>query len=118
MQSSLRNHRFVDEEKDLLAIVGQPPLGIIGEEEGGISTGYNLPRDPGYGALKKFLMAWTIDSDGNITEKKILKSLLHYRVNHTMVQMFRYIFKVVMVTIAMEQELLQHQVVVRHRWRW
>ena len=33
-------------------------------------------------------------------------------------QMFRYIFKVVMVTIAMEQELLQHQVVVRHRWRW
>ena len=70
VQSSLRNHRFVDEEKDLLAIVGQPPLGIIGEEEGGISTGYNLPRDPGYGALKKFLMAWTIDSDGNITEKK------------------------------------------------
>ncbi len=64
VQNSLRNNRFVNEEKDLLEIVGQPPLGIIGESEVGLnSTGYDLERDPGYGALKQFLMSWIYNGE-------------------------------------------------------
>lgn len=64
VQNGLRTGRFVEEEKDLLAIVGQPPLGIIGEDEMGISnTGYNLGRDPGYAELKQFLMTWIFNGE-------------------------------------------------------
>lgn len=64
VQSSLRNGRFVQEEKDLLQLVGQPPMGIIGEDELGMgSTGYGLERDPGYAALKQFLMSWAFNGD-------------------------------------------------------
>lgn len=71
VQNSLKNNRFVDEEQDLLAIVGQAPMGIIGEDEFGISGAvYNLSRDPGYGALKQFLWLWKTDADGNIVENK------------------------------------------------
>lgn len=69
-QVSLRTGRFVNEEKDLLQIVGQPPLGIIGEDEGmGAGTRYNLERDPGYAALKQFLLSWAFNGD-DIVENK------------------------------------------------
>lgn len=64
VQNSLRTGRFVEEEKDLLAIVGQPPMGIIGEDEMGISNlGYGLERDPGYASLKQFLTSWIFNGD-------------------------------------------------------
>lgn len=70
VRNSLRTGRFVNEEKDLLQLVGQPPLGIIGEDESiSGATGYNLGRDPGYAALKQFLMSWAFNGD-NIVENK------------------------------------------------
>lgn len=70
VRNSLRTGRFVNEEKDLLQLVGQPPLGIIGEDETmGVNTGYNLGRDPGYAALKKFLLSWAFNGD-NIVENQ------------------------------------------------
>ncbi len=70
IRNSLRTGRFVNEEQDLLQLVGQPPLGIIGEDESmGASTGYNLARDPGYAALKQFLLSWAFNGD-DIVENK------------------------------------------------
>lgn len=65
VRNSLRNHRFVDEEQDVLNMLGQPPKGVIGgDEENGVLnvdidvTG--LHKDSGYDLLKDFISKWIL----------------------------------------------------------